>query len=82
MENRESQADSDEILEKQSNVINGVNSTPVFILSSQSYSLGVLSYSWCTALLTLLFKDMRPWASACSAAFFLFSIVTKLVVLV
>lgn len=73
------QVDLDEVLEKQNNVINGGNSTPVFILSSQPYSLGVLSYSWCTALSTLLLKDMRPWTST---GFFLFSTITKLVVLV
>ena len=69
-ENREPQVDLDEVLEKQNSAINGGNFTPVFILSSQPYCLGVLSYSWCTALPTLLFKNMRPWTSASSAAFF------------
>lgn len=81
-ENRKPQVDSDEVLEKQNSVINGGSFTPVFILSSQPYCLGVLSYSWCTALPNLLFKDMRPWTSASSAAFFLFSAITKLAVLV
>lgn len=78
---REPQVDSDGVLEKQNHYINGVNSTPVFILSFQPYSVHVLSYSCCTALLTF-FKDMRAWTSASSAAFFLFSTVAKLVVLI
>lgn len=57
-ETREPQVDSDEALERQSTVLNGGSFSPVFILSSQPYSLAVLSYSWRTALPTLLFKDM------------------------
>lgn len=57
-ETKEPRVDSDKALEKQSTVLNGGSFSPVVVLSSQPYSLAVLSYSWRTALPISLFKDM------------------------